>query len=437
MNKATRAAISITILAAGVGAMVFLVNTKPEAKKSSITDNATPVEIVSVDKISSNVVVKARGNVMASRSVTLGAEVGGKIISISESLEPGGKFLKGEIIAKIDPSDYRIAVAQQNEAVSSAQAMVDVEASRAAVAKREWEMFGGKDKGNKDAVLRAPQMRSVNTQLKSARSGLKRARLGVGRTVVRAPFDGMVQSRAIELGQFVGPGAPLLGFVGTEKYWVQVSIPVERLVWLSIPNVGGETTGSAVTIKHRVGNELIQKQGHIVRLLAGVDPAGHMARVLIEVDDPLGIEAQRAGAAKPAMVSAEIPTTEISRLPLLLNSYVEVEIQGRRADKVVDLRRSSLRDGKFVYILKDDFTLEIREVEILWRQEKSVLVASGINKGDKVIVSPISAPVEGMKLRLPGMKNNVADESDAGNKASGKKSAKTNSGTAAAEGNTL
>jgi len=440
MKQGIRAAISLTILALGIGAMVYMIKTKPKAKKSSIGATATLVEISTIDKTSTNVVVKARGSVMASREVMLGAEVGGKVIAISESLQPGGKFQKGEIIARIDPSDYRIAVEQQSEMVNSAEAQVEVEASRAAVAKREWEMFGGKGKGNKDAVLRAPQMRSIKTQLKSARSGLRRAKLGVGRTIVRAPFDGMVQSRAIELGQFVGPGSPLLSFVGTEKYWVQVSIPVERLVWLSIPDVGGETSGSLVTIKHQVGNELIQKEGRVVRLLAGVDPAGHMARVLIEVDDPLGT-APIADASAAAVVSAEIPKTKTSRLPLLLNSYVEVEIAGRRADKIIELQRTALRNGDSVYVLKDDYTMEIRKVEILWRQEKSVLVASGLDIGDKVIVSPIAAPVHGMKLRLPGMKApsvlEKSQEETKDKKRNESSASKSNSDTTSAKGKSL
>ncbi len=438
MNKAIRAAISITILATGIGTLVYLKNSKPEAKKSSITNSATPVEISPVSKVSSVVVVKARGTVMPARSVTLGAEVGGKVIAVSEALQPGGRFVKGDIIARIDPSDYRIAVEQQFEAVNSAAAQVEVEASMAAVAKREWEMFGNESKGNKDAVLRAPQMRSVKTRLKSARSGLRKAKLGVGRTIVRAPFDGMVQTRGIDLGQFVGPGTPLLSFIGTEKYWVQVSIPVERLVWLTIPDVGGETTGSLVTVNHHVGNELIQKQGRIVRLLAGVDPAGHMARVLIEVDDPLGTAALAQKNASPSLVSPEIPKRETSRLPLLLGSYVEVEIQGRRAENVVELKRSSLRDGKLVYLLRDDFTLEIRPIEILWRQEKSVLVASGLDIGDKVIVSPISAPVEGMALRLPGVTRKQVTPKNKQSEVKGKASAsKTSAESASEKGQTL
>ncbi len=394
MNKVL-SFLPLPILAAGVLVFLYLKDTKPETKKSSIVSNGAAVEIETIQETSSRVIVKARGTVIPAREVTLGAEVSGKIVYVSETLQPGGTFKKGELIARIDASDYRIAVQQQFANVDSAQAQVAVEESRVAVATREWEMFGGNENANKELALRQPQMRSVKTRLKSAQSGLKRARLGVERTVVRAPFDGMIKARAVDLGQIVGPGSRLLSFVGTEAYWVQVSIPVERLVWLSIPGVAGQTEGSQVTINHRVGNQLISKQGRVLRLLAGVDPAGHMARVLIEVKDPLGLAATEV-------------SSDASALPLLLESYVEVEIQGRNAENIVELDRASLRRGGTVFLLSDDFTLDIQKVEILWRREKSVLISDGLKTGDKVIVSPLSSPVAGMKLRLPGHKQSEA-----------------------------
>ncbi len=418
MNKGIRAVIAIVIVAGGVGVNKYLVSTKPQPKKSAFVDKGTVVEISEVKQNSSSITVRARGTVMPAREVVLGTEVGGKVINVAKNLQPGGKFAKGDVIARVDPSDYRIAVEQQFALVDSAAAQLQVEESRVAVAKREWEMFGSKSKGgaNKQLALREPQMRSATTQLKSAKSGLRRARLGVERTLLRAPFDGMVQERNVDLGQIVAPGAPLLRFVGTRSYWVQISVPVERLVWISVPGVNTKGPGSKVVVRHRIGDQLIEKEGRVLRLLSDVDPAGHMARVLIEVEDPLGT-AQSAGEAQ-APVQPESPA-QASKLPLLLGTYVEVAIEGREAENIVELDRSALRDGSEVYVFTDQSTLEKRKVEVLWRQEGTVLLSSGLEPGEKIVISPLSAAIDGMKLRLPGeeIREPVAGRSEDAGKA--------------------
>ncbi len=399
MNKGIRAVIAIVIVAGGVGVNKYLVSTKPPTKKSALLSNGTAVEVMTVQQGSTNIAIRARGTVVPARSVVLGTEVGGKVINVSPNLQPGGKFAKGDIIARVDPSDYRLAVEQQFALVDSAAAQLQVEESRVAVAKREWEMFGskseGKTTGNKQLALREPQMRSATTQLKSAKSGLKRARLSVERTLLRAPFDGMVQERNVDLGQIVAPGAPLLSYVGTRNYWVQISIPVERLVWIAVPGVNAEGEGAAVTVSHSIGDQRIEKQGRVMRLLSNVDPAGHMARLIIEVEDPLGLTSKAESETREASAGG-------SKLPLLLGSYVEVVIVGQEAKNVVELDRSALRDGDEVYVLTAESTLEKRKVEVMWRQEGTVLLSSGLRPGEKVVMSPLSAAVDGMKLRIPG-----------------------------------
>ncbi len=391
MNKAILAILAILILAAGVGINKYLVSTKPVAKKSALVIKGTPVEVMTIAQSAARIRIRARGTVMPSRHVVLATEVGGKVIAVAPNLQPGGKFVKGDIIARVNPADYRLAVEQQFALVDSAAAQLQVEESRRAVAKREWEMFGSqrKETANKNLALREPQMRSATTKLKSAKSGLKRARLGVERTLLRAPFDGMVQDRNVDLGQIVGPGAPLLSFVGTRTYWVQISVPLERLTWFSVPGVNTEGPGSMVVVSQRMGDTHIERQGRVLRLLSDVDPAGHMARLLIEVSDPLKRPEQEESAG------------ESSSLPLLLGSYVEVTIEGREAKDIIELDRFALRSGDEVYLLTADSTLEKRKVDVLWRQEDTVLLRGGLRPGEQVIVSPLSAAVEGMKLRIP------------------------------------
>jgi len=82
--------------------------------------------------------------------------------------------------------------------------------------------------------------------------------------------------------------------------------------------------------------------------------------------------------------------------------YVRVEIEGGMLDEVFSLPRTGLRDGRDVWILGSDSTLQIREVEVVWRGRDSVLVRGGLQDGDYVITSGLAAPVAGMPLQFEG-----------------------------------
>ncbi len=397
MKKLLRVLIPLGVIGAGIGVMVMLVRTKPEPKKQPRKDLGTLVETIDVVEETTQVKVDAKGTVVPAREVQLSPEVSGRVTWMAPELTPGGRFNKGAPLIRLDARDYRLAVEQQYASVDRAQTELKIESSRKKVAEKEWELFGPRVKGatakaagaepEEVVALREPQMRTAKVAVKSAKSGLARAKLAVSKTSLRAPFNSMVRLRGVEIGQLVGPGTPLATLVGTDAFWVQVSVPMDHLSWLEIPGVGGVSTGggSVATIKQVIAGKTIKREGRVVRLLGDVDPAGRMARLLVEISDPLGLK-------KPK-------DSEERRVPLLMGTYVQVEIAGGELLKVVVLPRTALREGGRAYLRSKENKLEIREVTVVWRRASEVLVSKGLSTGDKVIVSPVSTPIDGLKLR--------------------------------------
>ena len=228
----------------------FLVSSKPEAVVAPRSESGAVVEVVEVQTSEESVSVVARGTVLPARQVALGPEVGGKIRWISEDAIPGGRFAKGDLLVRIDPNEYRLAVEQQFAAVDSAQTQLEIEESR----KKNRRARVGNFSRSRAKRARARRSRSASLKfgapkvnLKAAESGLARAKLNVSRTQIRAPFNAMIQQRSADVGQMVAPGTPLLTLVGTDAAWVQISVPVERLAWIDVPGVGG-TASSPVTV---------------------------------------------------------------------------------------------------------------------------------------------------------------------------------------------
>jgi RND family efflux transporter MFP subunit len=394
-----RALVPALILAAAIAGMMILVKTKPEADKKAIEERGVLVELTEVQPGTERVEVIARGSVVPARRVILSSEVGGRVIWVADDLLSLGSFNAGDSVLRVDPRDYRIAVEQQNAAVRSAETELELERSRKTVAEKEWERFGDKRGATPALAVREPQLKTAQVAVKSAESGLRKARLAVSRTVVKAPFPGYVAERNVELGQVVAPGTPVATLVGTDAYWVQVSVPVSELGWFKIPGVNGDD-GSVVDVRQRRGDRTLTWKGQVLRLLGEVDPIGRMARVLVEIRDPLGQRPEGLAEGERAP-------------PILVGSYVEVAISAREVDKAFAVPRSALRDGDQVFVMNGSGKLEIRPVDIAWRRPTDVLVIGGLAAGDRLITSPIPAPVAGMTLRVKGESEQAAKAADA------------------------
>jgi len=179
----------------------------------------------------------------------------------------------------------------------------------------------------------------------------------------------------------VGPSSRIATLVDSSTFWVQATVPMENLGWVSLPD-GAGGLGSAATVIQRAGRERdTRRPGRVIRLLGDLDPVGRMARLLVEVADPLGNPAPTADA-----------------VPLLLGAHVAVEIEGPRLADVVAIPRIALREGNKVWIEREGI-LAIEQASVVWSTEERVFVRGGLQPGDNVVVSRIAAPVAGMSLR--------------------------------------
>jgi len=189
--------------------------------------------------------------------------------------------------------------------------------------------------------------------------------------------------------------------VGTDAYWVEVSVPVDELKWIRFPRSAGEA-GSPVRVRDEAAwGPDVYRVGRVIRLESALEEQGRMARVLVSVPDPLGL-------ADP---SGKTP-------PLLIGSYVRAEIEGTDLENVVALDRNHLRNGNEVWVMNGDGELEIRQVEIAYRGRQQVLVSDGLEAGERIVTTDLPAPVEGMRLRTePSSPAAVAASDDTGSPA--------------------
>ena len=371
-------ALSIGVLAVAAGIAVFFFLTKEEPPRAEKPLEGTLVEVIQVDASRHEVELHAKGTVVPAMEVMLQPEAGGRVVWQSAELVPGGRFKKDQPILKVDARDYQLAVESFRAEVRRARLDYTLERRRAEVAKREWNSFGQIDATDEQRALaqREPQLEAAKLAVKAAESSLKKAVLDLQRTTLRAPFNSMVVSENVDLGQLVSPQTAVAKVVGTDGYHVQVSVPVSSL--RTIRARTEDEPGSPATVTQQVGPETIVRRGEVIRQLPDLDPGGAMARILVLIENPLGKKGD---------------------LPLLLGSFVDVATEALPIDDAIRIPRVALRNGRSVYVMNDQNTLEIRDVQIVWSEPDAVLVASGLRPNERVVTSRIPTPIPNMLLR--------------------------------------
>ncbi len=385
MNRPIRIMLSLVALGSGIGVFSSLKAAKPEPDKKERKDLGTLVEVMNARSGQEQVVVHAQGSVMPAEQVVLQPEVTGRIKWRHPSLVPGGIVKRGELLVRLDAESAKLVLQQQEAQVNRAELDLQLEQSRKQIAEREWALLNKRNDEQAEAnplALRDPQMKTAAVQVEAAKSARAAAKLNVSRTVLNAPFNAFVQQASADVGQLVGTSSQIATLVGVDRFWVQISVPLENLAWIRVPGVNAEE-GSRARIVQEVGDRRIEREGRAVRLLGDLDPVGRMARVLVEIEDPFNL---RSPADRG--------------LPLLVGAFVDVIIDGGALDDVFEIPRTALRDGDHVYLLSDDQRLETRAVKVVWRTPDSVLVSHGIADGDQIVSSRLGSAIDGMLLRL-------------------------------------
>ncbi len=302
--------------------------------------------------------------------------------------------------------------------IVEAEAALRLEEGLQAVAKREFELLGESVKPeDRELVLRQPQLRAAKAALatasatkasadaarqaaaamvKSAEAAadaaesaagaaevtLRKARLDLERTTLRAPFNALVEAKLVDPGSQVSPTSRVARLVGTDVYWVEASVPVDRLKWIRFPAENGKTGSPVRVFDAAAWGDGVHRAGKVLRLTGALEPEGRMARVLAAVADPLALTSENDG--RPA---------------LLLGSYVRIEIDGGELQDVIALERNQLREGDRVWVMDAEDRLAIRPVTVAVRNRDRVLVTKGLKDGDRVVTTDLATPVSGMLLR--------------------------------------
>ncbi len=382
--KMKRAILPLLVIVIALG-LTFVLLKSRKAPTSHETPYLGPlVEVAELVKTSRQVIVSGTGSAQSRYEVGITPQVKGRVNELSPQMVAGGTFLKGDLLFAIDDIDYQLAIALAQSSLAQAELDLLRNENLAELARKEWYALNADSSVEPNPlVVYEPQLKSARAQRDAAQANVELAEINLQRTRVLAPFDCYVRSEQLEIGQFLNAGSPVATVVGTDQIEIVVPLPLDELVWLQVPRKGTKQKGSLAKVELQSGGQTFRWQGAITRALGEIDPHNRMARVVVTVDEPFSPD---KGDSKLLM-------------DLLPGMFVEVHLQGEELPDVIAVPRGALHDKDTLWIVDDENRLHIRAVEILRRERDQVLIRSGLDGGEKIVLTNLSGAAEGMLLR--------------------------------------
>lgn len=383
MKRWIRLSLPPALIVVSILVVVVLAMTRSSPEQREPVVAAMLVDVTEVEPSQERFKVNAQGTVRPRTETTLVAEVSGQIVRQSDAFAAGGFFRAGDVLAEIDPSDYRAALLQAEAELATARSVLADEQARSDQARRDWQRLHGSEREPNELVLRLPQLAGAQAAVQAREAAVLRARRNLERTRIRLPYDGMIRVRNVDIGQYVSAGTTLGVAFAVDVAEVRLPLSDRDLAFLDLP-LPGQTAENPpeVILSATVSGEPGRWTGYVARTEGVVDEASRLTYVVTEIRDPYGL----------------LEAT-YSR-PLPMGTFVQAEIVGRDAAGLLVLPRAALRDGNTVYLANGDDRLEIRAVEVVRATPERVYVRNDIQPGERVITTAIQAPIPGLTLRV-------------------------------------
>ena len=242
-----------------------------EAVTTAVSRNAVRVRTQSAEEVMRTIVVN--GKTAPARVANLAAETDGRIEYVGA--ERGATLETGDLIVRLDERDRSARLAQ----------------AEATVRQREVE-YAARESLKSESYVSEAQLQEAIALLETARADLTRARLDLGYMSVRAPFDGALQARSVEVGDFVKRGDPIATYVDNRTIIVSANLSEFDAAFVDVDDTAEARLATGETVRGRI------------RYVAPVaDESTRTFTVELEVDNADG--QLRAGGTAQLRIPAE------------------------------------------------------------------------------------------------------------------------------------
>ncbi|MBN2694413.1 efflux RND transporter periplasmic adaptor subunit [bacterium] len=367
--------IPITLVFGGVTAFQKMKASRPKPKKIAIDKKIPIVKVENFQPMKKQIEVKEFGSIYMPDEIEVLAKVSGDLVKLSEKVYLGGELKKGDIIAIIEQTDYKLALESAEADVLNKKTLLLQQEEEGKIAKAEWELYKSKNSNAEPSQLRLkiPQIESAKANLKASEANLKKAKVNLERTIIKAPFDAKISQKYATQGQFLSIGSKIVKLQSQENIYIKLQLKESDMALLN--NILNNKDAVNVLVSTKFANKLVEKKGKILSIGAELDSITKMIQVIIEIEN----------------------STKEDSFPLVSGMYSEVTIFGDIFENLFVLKEDYIKQNR-VYIYNNGI-LQIKDIDVIYQNGNDVFI-KGISQNDKIITTQIIDAVNGMKLEI-------------------------------------
>ncbi|NOR80635.1 MAG: hypothetical protein GQ529_07340 [Methyloprofundus sp.] len=413
---------------------IALVKLQPKMVHEPSAALITPVNVIEVNPFDVRPAILGFGTVEPDILLESKSEVAGKITYVHPQLRNGAILPKDTVIIRIEQEDYQLALQQAQATAASHRAqfreiqlqksnlqteltivrkklkLAKVELSRIeSLVKKNSISKSSRDtqqvnvlKLQQEVQKLIHQLKTLPEQIANAEAALANAesivetqQRNLGRTVIKLPFNARISQRAIDENQYISKGALLYSAQTTDKILINGQFALQHFRTLAKDFKGNEAllkeaflSGFSSDTFKQLGlsakvrladNDSPFWQANVERISSQLDPNTRTLGIVVSVDNPY---AQIIPGTKP---------------PLMQGMYTEIVLQGKAKTFYV-IPRDALHENE-IFIVNKQNQLERRSVEHIQVQGKMVLLTTGLQAGEQLIVSDVFPAIPGMQVK--------------------------------------
>ncbi|MCM8542085.1 MAG: efflux RND transporter periplasmic adaptor subunit [Lentisphaeraceae bacterium] len=406
---------------------------KPKTKK--VERPPVFVETISAKKENFSVLIETQGEVKARIYSKIIPEVSGRITSISDNFFNGKFFKKDEILVQIDPRDYEIALSKAKADLIKAETEFEQEKirtqnfktaiingqnvlqnnilifkeeeARGQQALTDWKKLGRKGEPS-ELVLRKPQLKAALAAVESAKADIEKAERDLGlvdallknsqaaidsakaevrqkeinleRCTIKAPFNGRILSKSVNVGQYISPGNTIAEIYGIDVSEVRLPVSTKDLQYMNLPedSPNADSHKAEVLFSLQNGEEKNEWKGFLDRTESAMDSKSRQHYVIGQVQNPY--DGKRS--LKPGV-------------------FVKAQISGKTLPDIYVIPISALRESSYLWIVNEKSELQKKPVSIVWRNFK-IAAIRGLEPGDKICITSLTFARNGLIVTEEG-----------------------------------
>ena len=410
MRIAPKILLPIILIAASLAGAGYLRATRPDVTPAPETEQIWSVRAAAVEHGDHQPTLELYGELVASRAVTIRPKVAGEVVDVSEKLLDGGRFAEGEMMLRIDPFDYQAAIDDLEAQMAEAEArrtelvanrateemMLVLDRDQLGLIERDVERYerlsgsrAASEKALDDArialsrqtgtvsqreqaiVMLEARLAQQDAAIRRLAVALRRAERDLADTEIDAPFAGVITDVDAQIGRQLAANDAVARLIDDRSLEIAFQLADADFgrLWQS-GLIGREITG-----RWRLGAATFTLPATIARVVPTIDPTSGGVTVYARLDG------------------------DHRDVPLRPGAFIEVEMQDRLYEDVVELPASALFGSDTVYVIEDD-RLRAESVELIAASGDRVLIAADIAEGARILTSRLAEVAPGLRVEV-------------------------------------